>query len=155
MRALVNYNNVESSNIARTTIMPIIQFITLAFRESFPSLNNQPTAQIIFTHWLSKRGSNTRITANCIRVPAVRVNIDKYPGLSVMQKKAYELKSKFSLSPEQMANAYTFLATAAEMEGVTGLYYNEKMKPVKPPRYTEQSQNINKVMELTMSYLRR
>ena len=112
-------------------------------------------AQIIFTHWLSKRGSKTRITANCIRVPAVRINIDKYRGLSVMQKKAYALKSKLALSPEQMANAYTFLATAAEMEGVTGLYYNEKMKPVKPPRYTEQSQNINKVMELTMSYLGR
>ena len=46
MRVLVNYKNVESSNIATTTIMPTTQFITLALRESFPSLNNQPTAQI-------------------------------------------------------------------------------------------------------------
>ena len=46
MRVLVNYKNVESSNMATTTIMPRIQFISLALRESFPSLNNQPTAQI-------------------------------------------------------------------------------------------------------------
>ena len=112
-------------------------------------------AQIIFTYWLSKRGRKTRIIANCIRVPAVRINIDKYPGLSVMQKKAYALKSKLALSPEEMATVYAFLATAVEMETVTGIYYNEKIKPVKPPRYAEQSQNIDNVMELTMSYLQR
>ena len=58
----INYKNVESSNIATTTIMPRIQFITLALRESFPSLNNQPTAQI----------SNTPPNIN-IRCPIYRI----------------------------------------------------------------------------------
>jgi len=64
MKVLVNYKNVESSNIATTTIMPRIQFVSLAFRESFPSLNNQPTAQI----------SNTPTNIN-IRCPIYRLYI--------------------------------------------------------------------------------
>ena len=112
-------------------------------------------AQIMFTYWLAERGKEERITANCIRVPAVRVDIDKYIGLPTILKKAYAFKSKFALSPEEMAAGYTYLATAVELKNVTGIYFNEKMKPVKPSNYAQQVQDIEKVMNLTMGYLKR
>ncbi|MCB0246041.1 MAG: SDR family NAD(P)-dependent oxidoreductase, partial [Anaerolineae bacterium] len=111
-------------------------------------------AQIMYTYWLAERGREARITANCIRVPAVRVDIDKYDNLSPLMKKAYALKSRFALTPEEMAVCYTRLATAPELHDVSGVYFNEKMKPVKPPNYAQRAENIDKVMTLTMSYFK-
>jgi NAD(P)-dependent dehydrogenase (short-subunit alcohol dehydrogenase family) len=112
-------------------------------------------AQIMFTYWLADRGKEERITANCIRVPAVRVDIDKYVGLPTILKKIYAFKSKLALSPEEMAAGYTYLATAVELKNVTGVYFDEKMKPVKPSKYAQQDQNIKNVMNITMRYLKR
>ena len=111
-------------------------------------------AQIMYTYWLAERGREARITANCIRVPAVQVDIDKYDNLSPLMKKAYALKSRFALTPEEMAVCYTRLATAPELHDVSGVYFNEKMKPVKPPNYAQRAENIDKVMTLTMSYFK-
>ncbi len=111
-------------------------------------------AQIMFTYWLAKKGKPEQITANCIRVPAVKVDIDKYVGLSSIQKRAYAFKSKFSLTPEEMAIGYTFLATADELNNVTGKYFDEKMKQVKPGKYAQQVEDIENVMNLTMNYLK-
>jgi len=112
-------------------------------------------AQIMFTHWLAERGVEEQITANCIRVPAVRVDVNKSNGLSTMMKKAYAFKSKFALSPEEMAAGYTYLTTSAELNKVTGKYFDEKMKPLKPGKYAQQDQEIENMMNLTMGYLKR
>jgi NAD(P)-dependent dehydrogenase (short-subunit alcohol dehydrogenase family) len=112
-------------------------------------------AQIMFTYWLAKKGKPEQITANCIRVPAVKVDIDKYIGLSTILKKAYAFKSKFALSPEEMAIVYTYLATADELKNVTGRYFDEKMNAVKPSKYAQQVQDIENVMTVTMDYLKK
>jgi hypothetical protein len=52
-----------------------------------------------------------------------------------------------------MAETYTYLATSDEMRSVTGKYFDEKRRPVKPNKYTCQIENIEEVMNLTMSYL--
>jgi len=111
-------------------------------------------AQIMYTYWLAKQGREKHITANCIRVPAVRVNIEKYSGLPNVLKKVYAFKSKFSLAPEEMAAGYAYLATSVEKNNVTGIYFDEKMRPVKPGKYAQQAQEIEKVMNLTMHYLK-
>jgi hypothetical protein len=66
----------------------------------------------------------------------------------------YSLKSKFALSPEEMAETYTYLATSDEVRSVTGKYFNEKRMPVKSNKYTYQAENIEKVIDLTMNYLK-
>lgn len=115
-------------------------------------------AQIMYTFWLSERGQTAQgrkanITANCIRVPAVRVDIGKYGNLPGFMKKLYAIKSRFSLSPEEMAETYTYLATSDEVSAVTGSYFDEHRKEVQPAKYTRQPQQIEAVMELTMRYL--
>ena len=67
-------------------------------------------AQVMYTYWLAKRLKDTNITANCIQVPAVQVDIGKYLNLPSIMIFLYSLKSKFALSPEEMAETYTYLA---------------------------------------------
>jgi NAD(P)-dependent dehydrogenase (short-subunit alcohol dehydrogenase family) len=110
-------------------------------------------AQIMYTYWLADRSKPDNITANCIRVPAVRVDIEKYTGLSTLMKKAYELKSKFALAPEEMAKTYAYLAISDELDNVTGTYFDEKRQPVKPSSYAQQAENIEAVMKMTLGYL--
>ena len=112
-------------------------------------------AQIMYTYWLAEQGRDDQVTANCIRVPAVSVDIAKFSGLPTILKKVYAFKSKFSLSPEGMASGYAYLATAVELNSVTGIYFDEKMKPVKPGKYAQQDQEIENVMNLTMKYLQK
>lgn len=112
-------------------------------------------AQVIYTYWLAEKLSDTSITANCIRVPAVKVDINKYPNLSPMMKRLYSLKSRSALSPEEMAETYTYLATSDEVSNLSGKYFNENRKQVKSSRYTYQLENINQVMNLTMRYLKK
>lgn len=109
-------------------------------------------AQIMYTYLLAERGRGANITANCIRVPAVRVDIDKYRNLSGLMKKAYAFKSRFALAPEEMARVYAHLAISDEVTAATGNYYDEQMKPVQPSKYARQPQQIEDVMALTLSY---
>ncbi len=111
-------------------------------------------AQVMYTYWLAEKLKETNITANCIRVPAVRVDISKYSNLPSIMKFIYSLKSKFALSPQEMAETYTYLATSDEVSSVTGKYFDQKRKPVKSNKYTYQTENIEKVMNLTMNYLK-
>lgn len=110
-------------------------------------------AQLMYTYWLAERGRADNITANCIRVPAVQVDISKYGSLPWLMKKMYALKSRFSLSPEEMAKTYVYLATSDDVSAVTGRYYDENMKTVQSAKYTRQPDKIDAVMELTMGYL--
>jgi len=110
-------------------------------------------AQIMFTYWLADRYQAQDITANSIYVTAVQIDVDKYPDLSEFLKKAYALKSKLSISPQEMAKVYTYLATAPEFEKVSGKIYDEKIKTVRTSKYSKDSFNIEEVMNMTMSYL--
>ena len=60
-------------------------------------------AQVMYTYWLADKLRDANITANCIRVTAVKVDINKYPNISPMMKRLYALKSKSALTPEEMA----------------------------------------------------
>ena len=109
----------------------------------------------MYTYWLAEKLSDNRITANCIRVPAVKVDINKYPTLSPLMTRLYSLKSTFALSSEEMAETYAYLATSDDVSRLSGKYFNENGKQVKSSRYTYQQENINQVMNLTMRYLKK
>jgi NAD(P)-dependent dehydrogenase (short-subunit alcohol dehydrogenase family) len=112
-------------------------------------------AQVMYTFWLADKGKDDGVTANCIRVTNVKLDVDKYPGLPEIMKRAYAIKSKFSISPEEMATTYTTLATLDKLKNVTGKYFDEKMRLVQPRKYARQPENIEAVMELTINYLKR
>lgn len=108
-------------------------------------------AQIMFTYWLAGRFKN--ITANCIRVTAVKIDISRHSDLSPFMKWVYSQKAKQSIEPSEMAKTYTYLATSRNLDDVTGKYFDEKNREVQSGKYTCDDKNINAVMELTKSYI--
>ncbi|SFG38294.1 NAD(P)-dependent dehydrogenase, short-chain alcohol dehydrogenase family [Halobacillus alkaliphilus] len=109
-------------------------------------------AQVMYTYWLAEHLKDTRVTVNGVRVTNVKVDISRYPDLSKGMKILYSMKSRFSISPEEMAETYTYLALSPEMNEVTGEYFNEKNEIVSSSSYSKNKRNIEEVMELTMKY---
>ena len=110
-------------------------------------------AQLMYTYRLAERLKDTGITVNCIRVPSVRVDLNKYPNLSKAARFIYSMKMKSAMDPEEMAKTYAHLATSKEVAQFTGKYFDENCRPVKSSRYSMDAGNISTVMELTNKYL--
>ena len=111
-------------------------------------------AQIMYTIWLSKELKDSNVTVNSIRVPAVRVDVSKYPNLSGFLKIIYKFKSRFSLSPRKMAETYEYISTSDELKDRSGEYFNEKNQKVKFSIYQQNWNNIEKLIELTLKYIK-
>nr|WP_319571082.1 SDR family NAD(P)-dependent oxidoreductase [uncultured Draconibacterium sp.] len=111
-------------------------------------------AQIMYTYWLADQLKNTTVTANCIRVTNVKVDVSRYPDISAFMKWVYKLKSKSALSPEEMAQTYTWLAVAPELANITGKYFNEKKQEVQSSAYSRGKENIEALMNLSMQYIK-
>ena len=79
------------------------------------------------------------IKVQAIRVTNVKVDMRRYNHLSAFMKNLYKIKSKLSISPEEMAKVYTALSTEDRYEG---FLYDEKCKEVKAnaPAYEEEEQ---------------
>jgi NAD(P)-dependent dehydrogenase (short-subunit alcohol dehydrogenase family) len=110
-------------------------------------------AQVMYTYWLAARYRGSARTANCIRVTNVKIDLARYPNLSGFQKQLYRIKSRFSLSPEQMAEVYVWLASSPDVRTVTGGYFDEKRQPVRPSAWAMDRANIEQVMRLTGRYI--
>ena len=112
-------------------------------------------AQVMYTYWLADQLQETAVTANSIRVTNVKIDVDsRYPGTSKLMRKMYNLKSKFSISPEEMAETYTYLALSPEVSQKTGIYYDDPTHIVKSNDYSQKKENIKQIMDLTMTYLK-
>ncbi|MEO8262164.1 MAG: SDR family NAD(P)-dependent oxidoreductase [Pseudolysinimonas sp.] len=110
-------------------------------------------AQVIYTKWLAEKFRGTTRTANCVRVTNVKVDIERYPNLSSWQKRLYGMKSRFSISPDQMAEVYVWAATAPELASVSGQHFDEKRRSVGSGKWADDPANIRAVMELTEKYV--
>lgn len=111
-------------------------------------------AQVMYTYWLSEQLRDTNISVNCIRVTNVKIDTDRYPNISGFMKFLYSIKSKFSISPEEMAKTYTHLASSPDLNSTTGKYFNEKNKIVKSSAYSMKKENMDDLMDLTLEYLK-
>ena len=79
------------------------------------------------------------IKVQAIRVTNVKVDMRRYDHLSAFMKNLYKIKSRFSISPEEMAKVYTALSTEDRYDG---FLYDEKCREVKANRsaYEEEEQ---------------
>ena len=109
-------------------------------------------AHVMYTYWLAKKLSGTNITVNCVRVTNVKIDISRYSNLSSLMKFMYSIKSKFSISPDEMAKTYTYLATSADLNKTTGKYFDEKNQTVDSSSYSKDEKNIEDLMNLTLEY---
>ncbi|MDC7226929.1 MAG: SDR family NAD(P)-dependent oxidoreductase [Spirochaetales bacterium] len=110
-------------------------------------------AQMMFTYWVAEKLKHTAITANCIRVTAVQIDVSRHPELSSFMKWVYKQKSKRSITPEEMANTYTYLACDKGAGRVTGKIFDEHNLEVKPNKYINDKGQIDLVMSLTRKYI--
>ena len=94
-------------------------------------------ALLMLSLYMRKHWKGIKVQA--IRVTNVKVDMRRYNHLSAFMKNLYKIKSKFSISPEEMAKVYTALSTEDRYEG---FLYDEKCKEVKAnaPAYEEEAQ---------------
>lgn len=110
-------------------------------------------AQVMYTFWLADQYAGSEKTANCIRVTNVQIDLERYPNLSSFQKWLYSIKSRFSISPEEMAGVYVWLALSPELSTVTGRYFDEKRREVSSSKWAANPDNIERLMDLTSTYI--
>jgi NAD(P)-dependent dehydrogenase (short-subunit alcohol dehydrogenase family) len=113
-------------------------------------------AQVMYTYWVADQLRYTTITANCVRVTNVKIDVEnRYPDLSRLNKFMYSMKSRSSISPEEMARTYTHLATSDEINDISGKYFDDPATIVKSSGYSLDIKNIEEVMEMTMKYFQK
>ena len=88
-------------------------------------------AQVMFTLDLSRRLEGTGVTVNCVRVGNVAIPDERLTHLPGWMRKAYNLKRKFAMTPEQMAETYVWLAADPSIQNTTGGYFDAPNVPVK------------------------
>ena len=110
-------------------------------------------AQVMYTAWLAERHAGTGLTANCVRVPNVRIDVARYPDLSPLQRRAYALKQRFAITPEAMAETYVWLALDPALATTTGAYVDKRRRHVKPNAWARDPDHVQALMERTARYV--
>lgn len=80
-------------------------------------------ANILFTFELARRLEGTGVTANCLHPGVVSTGL--YRNLPFFLKPVMKIAGLFMLNPDKGAATSLYVATAPELEGVTGKYYDE------------------------------
>jgi NAD(P)-dependent dehydrogenase (short-subunit alcohol dehydrogenase family) len=80
-------------------------------------------AQVTFTFYLADRLRGTGVSVHCIRVGNVAIPDERLDHLPTWMLRLYELKRKFSMTPEKMAETYVWLAADPIGEQQTGGYW--------------------------------
>ncbi len=88
-------------------------------------------AQVMFTFDLAERLQGSGVTVNCVRVGNVAVPDSRLDYLPRWLLKLYHAKRKFAMTPEKMAETYTWLAADPAGQAVTGGYWDAPNVPVK------------------------
>jgi NAD(P)-dependent dehydrogenase (short-subunit alcohol dehydrogenase family) len=110
-------------------------------------------AQVMYTYWLAGQLAGSGATVNCVRVTNVKIDIRRYPDLSALQRLAYGLKSRFSITPEEMARTYVYLLASPEVADVSGRCFDENRKVMNTSAFSCDGAAIEKLMSLTERYL--
>ncbi|MFV9506563.1 MAG: SDR family oxidoreductase [Oscillochloridaceae bacterium umkhey_bin13] len=87
----------------------------------FATYAESKLANVLFTYELARRLDNTGITANCLHPGAVRTGFASETG--GIFGSLFSLARPFMLSPEQGAETSIYLASSAEVEGISGKYF--------------------------------
>ena len=100
-------------------------------------------ALLMLSLYMREQYKDLRIQA--VRVTNVQIDMSRYDNLPGIMKKAYSVKSKFSISPEEMARIYTALASE---DGYPGFLYDEKGREVKANRSAYDRETQKKLMDI-------
>ena len=96
---------------------------------SFGTYCRSKLANVLFTHELARRLAGTGVTANCLHPGVVATGLFR----DIPRWMRVALARPFLLTPEQGADTVLHLATATELDGVSGRYFARR-RPVRPSR---------------------
>jgi NAD(P)-dependent dehydrogenase (short-subunit alcohol dehydrogenase family) len=88
-------------------------------------------AQVMFTFDLAERLKGSGVTVHCVRVGNVAIPDERLTHLPGFMKKMYNMKRKFSMTPEKMAETYVWLAADPLAASQTGGYWDAPNVEVK------------------------
>jgi NAD(P)-dependent dehydrogenase (short-subunit alcohol dehydrogenase family) len=89
---------------------------------TFGAYARSKLANVLFTLELARRLEGTQVTVNCLHPGAVATNI--WSHVSKWSRWLMSLALPLMRSPKQAADVIIHLATAPELEGVSGRYFN-------------------------------
>ncbi len=98
---------------------------------SFTVYARSKLANILFTRELARRWDAEGVTANAVHPGFVGSDFGRDGDLGRLTSLVYPLLRPFALSPEQGARTQVYVATARELDGVTGGYW-AKSAPATP-----------------------
>ena len=106
-------------------------------------------AQVMYTFDLTERLKGTGVTVNCVRVGNVAIPDERLTHLPGWMVKIYHLKRKLALTPEKMAETYTWLAADPALETVSGGYFDAPHTPVKANQNAYNRETQQRLWEVT------
>jgi NAD(P)-dependent dehydrogenase (short-subunit alcohol dehydrogenase family) len=106
-------------------------------------------AQVMYTFDLAERLKGTGVTVNCVRVGNVAVPDTRLDHLPKWLLKVYHAKRKFALTPEKMAETYTWLAADPSLNEVTGGYWDAPNTPVKANKNAYNRETQKRLWDVT------
>ena len=106
-------------------------------------------AQVMFTFDLAERLKGTGITVNCVRVGNVALPDTRLDHLPKWMLKMYEMKRKFALTPEKMAETYVWLVADPALQDVTGGYWDAPNVPAKANKNAYNKETWKKLWDVT------
>ena len=100
-------------------------------------------SNVLFTRALAKRLEGKAVTVNAVHPGAVATGIwDHGPGW--MQPMIWLAKKLIMITPEKAARSIIQLASSAEVEGKTGLYFNQ-LEPKEPSKLARDDELAEKL----------
>ena len=112
-------------------------------------------AQVMYTFDLAERLKGTGVTVNCVRVGNVAIPDERLTHLPSFLLKMYEIKRKFALTPEKMAQTYLWLAADPVLETVTGGYWDAPDKPAKANQNAYNRETQKRLWKATDTLIRK
>src|SRR5215213_6102319 len=91
---------------------------------AFPVYGKTKLANIMFTYELAERLEGTGVTANCMHPGGVNTNFGNNQGGPM--NLLFRLFKPFMRSPEQGADTLIWLASSADVDGVSGKYFSDR-----------------------------
>lgn len=106
-------------------------------------------AQVMYTFDLAERLTGTGVTVNCVRVGNVAIPDTRLGHLPGWMVKLYHAKRKFAMTPEKMAETYTWLAADPALQDITGGYWDAPNVPVKANKNAYNKVTQRKLWDIT------
>lgn len=106
-------------------------------------------AQVMYTYVLTERLQGTGVTVNCVRVGNVAIPDERLTKLPGWLLKIYHLKRSMSITPDQMAKTYVYLALDPAVEQVTGGYWDENNRQVKSNKNSYNRETWKRLWDVT------